>query len=156
MFDRTTQRNMAYLCLSHVENHRRRRRRRKEIKLLWGWEMGLRREAMKIAKVLTLHEHWRGWCRQTASTMRHKWMTSHKSCVHGSCRKTNNQQNVDSHIIESNWHDLHIENLIVSYSYEIDDDITDSIWFHFITHVGINRRNIYIKNEGWWDNREYK
>ncbi len=51
-----------------------------------------------------------------------------------------------------NWRELHINNLtfqelkeIISDTYKIDEDITDSICFRFVTLVGINRRNVYMK-----------
>jgi hypothetical protein len=53
---------------------------------------------------------------------------------------------------KTNWQDLHIDNLtftelkeVILDTYEIDADIADSICFRFVTHVGINRRNIHTK-----------
>jgi hypothetical protein len=57
-----------------------------------------------------------------------------------------------NNLIKTNWQELHIDNLtfaelkeIVSDIYKIKDDITYSICFHFVTHTGINRRNVYTK-----------
>jgi hypothetical protein len=55
-------------------------------------------------------------------------------------------------LMMDNWRELHIDNLtfqelkeIISDTYEVDEDITDSICFRFVTLVGINRRNVYMK-----------
>ncbi len=53
-----------------------------------------------------------------------------------------------NNLIKTNWRELHIDNLTlaelkekISDTYEINDDITNSICFCFVTHVG----NIYTK-----------
>ncbi len=57
-----------------------------------------------------------------------------------------------NHLIKTNWQELHIDNFtftelkeVILDTYKINEDIPDSICFHFINHIEINRRIVYIK-----------